>query len=105
MRKYTILTILVISFLIQLPTAEARHRGDRGTEALVAGLVGLGLGLAIAAPRYYESEPAVVDRGYGHRHHHHRSHRGHGGHRGRHYYDEQPRYRRRWGSYRYHNDY
>ncbi|KOR33335.1 hypothetical protein TI05_01645 [Achromatium sp. WMS3] len=71
MRKFTILAILLISLLAQFSTAEARHRhhsrhhGRHHGGAVIAGLLGLGLGIALANPRVYnESETVIIERDY-----------------------------------------
>ncbi|KOR29742.1 hypothetical protein TI04_07870 [Achromatium sp. WMS2] len=53
MRKYILPIAILAGMLVNLPVAEARgyhHRHDGGGLAIATGLLGLGLGMAIAAP-------------------------------------------------------
>jgi hypothetical protein len=70
--KAILATALAGSLALSAPCTQAYYHGHGG-DALVAGLVGLGVGLAVAAPRtyYYEREPVyyaprevVVERRY-----------------------------------------
>lgn len=57
MKNITLVTTLAITLLLQIPLADARDRyRERHSDAVAAGLLGLGLGMAITAPRVYHRE-------------------------------------------------
>jgi hypothetical protein len=78
-----VISILLISTLINVPLTEARSRHNRG-DAVAAGLLGLGIGMAIAAPNIYYY---YRDDDYYHRYPYYRRYwrRHHYPHRHRHY--------------------
>ena len=57
--KAILVTTLVGALALSAPGVQAGHHGSDG-DAFVAGLLGLGVGLAVAAPRGYYYEPAPV---------------------------------------------
>lgn len=69
MRNSILLTVLAMSLLIQIPIANARDHHGHG-DAFAAGLIGLGIGMAITAPRVYSRSYWDDDHEY-HRHPYH----------------------------------
>jgi hypothetical protein len=87
MRKFTVLAVLMVSLLAQVPAAEARYgHHHNGGGAVIAGILGLGLGLALAPRTYHESETVIVEHEYQRapRHYYHRRYQRH--------YDDDDRY-------------
>lgn len=95
MRNFILLTALAVNLLAQIPVANARDRHHGQGDALAAGLLGLGIGLAITAPRVYSRSYWHDDHEYYRYRRHHRPYQRHYYPRpNRPYYDDGYDYRR-----------